>query len=103
MLQRETRTNCERYQELRKKANRICKKKKKERMRKQFEEVNKYEGQNERWKFFKTIDNLKKGLQPRSNGCRNKDGEIIREEGKVLQRWEEYFKELLNIEKEEEE
>jgi hypothetical protein len=28
MLQRETRANCERYQELRRKANRICKEKK---------------------------------------------------------------------------
>jgi hypothetical protein len=28
MLQRETRANCERYQELRRKTNRICKKKK---------------------------------------------------------------------------
>jgi hypothetical protein len=41
--------------------------------------------------------------QPRSNGCRNKDGEIIRGEGTVLQRWDEYFKELINIEKEDEE
>jgi hypothetical protein len=35
MLQRETRETCEKYQALRRKANRICKKKKKERMRKQ--------------------------------------------------------------------
>jgi hypothetical protein len=40
MLQRETRTNSGRYQELRKEANRICKKKKKVRIRKQLEEVN---------------------------------------------------------------
>jgi hypothetical protein len=31
--------------------------------------------------FYKTIDNLKKTFQPRSNGCRNKDGEIIKEDG----------------------
>jgi hypothetical protein len=41
MLQRERRANCERYQELRRKANGICKKKKMEKMRKQLEEVNK--------------------------------------------------------------
>jgi hypothetical protein len=72
-------------------------------MRKQSEVVNKFKDQNERRKFDKAIDNLKKGFQPRSNGCRNKDGEIVREEGKILQRWEEYFTELLNIEKVEEE
>jgi hypothetical protein len=30
--------------------------------------------------LYKAIDNLKKGFQPRSNGYRNKDGEIIRGE-----------------------
>jgi hypothetical protein len=54
-------------------------------MRTKLEEVNKFKDQNERLKFYKAIDNLKKGFQPRSNGCRNKDGEIMREEGKVLQ------------------
>jgi hypothetical protein len=28
---------------------------------------------------------------------------MMREDGKLLQRWEDYFKELLNIEKEEDE
>jgi DNA repair exonuclease SbcCD ATPase subunit len=59
MLQRETRTNCGRYQELRREANRTCMKKKKERMRKQLEEVNKFKDQNERRKFYRAIDNLK--------------------------------------------
>jgi hypothetical protein len=94
MLQRETRINCGRYQELRREANRICKKKKKERMKRQ--EVDKFKDQNERRKFYKEVDKLKKEYQPRINGCRNKDGEIIRDEGKILRRWEEYFKELLS-------
>jgi hypothetical protein len=46
-------------------------------------------------KFCNSIDNLKKGFKLRNNGCRNKDGEIIREEEKILQWWEE------NVEKEE--
>jgi hypothetical protein len=61
-------------------------------MKRQLEEVNKFEDQNERRKFYSAIDNLKKGFQPRSTGCRNKDGEIIREEEKMIRRWEEYFK-----------
>jgi hypothetical protein len=89
MLQRGTKINCGRYgryQELRRKANRIYKKKKKERMKRQLEEVNKFKDQNERRKFYKAMDNLKTGFQPRNNGCRNKDGDIIREEGKMLRR-----------------
>jgi hypothetical protein len=46
--------------------------------------------------------NLKKGFQPRSNGCRDKDGETVRGEWKILRRWEKYFKELLSTEKEDE-
>jgi hypothetical protein len=79
MLQRETRANCEKYQKLRRKANKICKKKKKEKMRKQLEEVNKFKDQNERRKLYKAIDNLKKGFQL-SNGYRN--SEIMRKKGK---------------------
>jgi hypothetical protein len=68
------------------KAIRTCKKKKKKRrMRKQLEEVHKFKDQNERQKCYKTVDSPKKGFQLRSNGCRNKDGEIIREDEKVLQ------------------
>jgi hypothetical protein len=70
MIQRETRINCRRYQ--------------KERMKRQVEEVNKFKDQNERRKFYKATENLKKGFQPRSTGCKNKDGEIIREEEKIL-------------------
>jgi hypothetical protein len=55
-------------------------------VKRQLEEVNKFKDQNERRKFYKAIDNLKKRFQPRSNGCRNEDGEIIREEGKMLRR-----------------
>jgi hypothetical protein len=73
-----------------------------ERMKRELEEANKFKNQNERRKFYKARDNSKNGFQPRSNGCRNKDGEIIREEGKILRRWEEYFKELLSAEKEDE-
>jgi hypothetical protein len=69
---------------IRREANRMCKKKKTERMKRQLEDVNKFKDQNERRKFYKAIDNLKKGFQPRSNGCRNKYGEIIREGGKIL-------------------
>jgi hypothetical protein len=88
MLQTETRINYGRYQELKREVKRICKKKK--RMKRQLEEVHKFKDQNERRKLYKAIESLKKGFQARSTGCRNTDGEIIREEEKILRRWEEY-------------
>jgi hypothetical protein len=49
MLRRETRINYGKYQELRREANRISKKnKKKERMRRQLDDVNILKDQNER-------------------------------------------------------
>jgi hypothetical protein len=47
-------------QELRREAKGICKKKKNKRMKRHLEEVNKFKDQNERRKFYKAMDNLKK-------------------------------------------
>jgi hypothetical protein len=103
MLEKETRANTERYQELRREANRICKKKrKKEKMKEQLEEIEQLSKQNERRKFYKALDKIKKVFQPRVNNCKTKTRKVIGEESKVLERWEEYLKELLNKEVEDE-
>ena len=103
MLQKETRLNYEEYQEWRRKTNRICKRKKRERMRKQLEEINQLNQQNERRKFYKSANNMKRGFQPRMSGYTGKDGRMIGEEGKILERWTEHFTELLNEEDEDKE
>jgi hypothetical protein len=67
MLEKETRANTERYRELRREANRICnKKKKKEKMKRQLEEIQQLSKQNERRKFYKAVDKVKKGFQPKT-------------------------------------
>jgi len=38
---------------------------------------------------------MKRGFQPRMSGCKGKDGKIIGEEKKILERWTEHFAELL--------
>jgi hypothetical protein len=102
MLQKETKSHYEEYQEWRRKTNRICKRKKRENMKKQLEEINQLNQQNERCKFYKSV-NMKRGFQPRMNGCKGKDGRMIGEEGKILERWIEHFTELLNEEEEDKE
>ena len=69
-------------------------------MRKQLEEINRLNQQNERRKLYKSVNNMKGGFQPRMSGCTRKDGRMIREEGKILERWIEHFTELLNEEDE---
>jgi hypothetical protein len=95
MLEKETRANTERYQELRREANRICNKKK-EKMKRQLEEIEKLSKQNERRKFYKAVHKAKKGFQPKITNCKTNTGKVLCEESKVSVRPEEHFKELLN-------
>ena len=44
------------------------------------------------------MDKAKRGFQPRIIHCKTKTRKVIWEESKVLERWEEHFKELLNKE-----
>ena len=80
MLEKETRANTERYQELRRKANRVCRKKKKENMKERLEEIKQLSKQNKRRKFYKAVDKAKKGFQPRIIHCKTKTGKVICEE-----------------------
>jgi hypothetical protein len=56
---------------------------------------------NER-KFYKAVDQQKRGFQPRVIGCKSKDGRILGEEKEVLDQWTEHFEELLKVGKENE-
>jgi hypothetical protein len=103
MLQKEIRSNYEEYQEWRRKTNRMCKRKKRENMKKQLEKINQLNQQNERRKFNKSVNNMKRGSQPRMRGCKGKDGRMIGEEGKILERWIECFIEMMNEEEEDKE
>jgi hypothetical protein len=98
MLQKETRSDYEEYQEWRWETIGISKRKKRENMKKQLEEFNQLNQQDERHKFYKSVNNMKRGFQPRMNGCKAKDGRMTGEEGKILERWIEYFTEMLNEE-----
>ena len=58
-------------------------------MKKQLEEISQLNQQNKRCKFYKAVNNMKRGFQPRKSGCKGKDGKIIGEEKKVMERWTE--------------
>jgi hypothetical protein len=102
MIQKETRSNFEKDQEWGRKTNSICKGKKRENMKKQLEEINQLNQQNERRKFYKAVNNMKRGFQPRMSGCKGKDGKIIGEEKKILERRTEHFAELVKEEEDKE-
>jgi hypothetical protein len=46
--------------------------------------------------FYKLIQGLKTGFQPRTSVCKDKDGKLIGGDMPVMDRWGQYFSELLN-------
>jgi len=92
----------EEYREWRRKTNRLCKRKKRESMKKQSEEINEL-NQDERRKFYKAVNNMKRAFQPRMSGCKGKDGKTIAEKKEILERWTEHFAELMKEQEEKEE
>jgi hypothetical protein len=72
-------------------------------MQKQLEDINQLNQQNERLKFYESVNNMKRGFQTRMSGCKVKDGRVIGEEGKILERRIEYFTEMFNEEEEDRE
>jgi len=47
-----------------------CVKGRRENMKKQLEEINQLNQQNKRRKFYKSVDIMKRGFQPRMSGCK---------------------------------
>lgn len=45
---------------------------------------------------------MTKGFQPRTSSCKDKKGRLIMTDEEVLERWAEYFVELLNVDEREE-
>lgn len=96
MLQRKTRNSIRKYKELRSKANNICRKKKREAMKKKIKNIEELQIRKEYKKFYKEVNTLKTGFNPKLNVIKDSAGAILSEEHKVLDRWAEYFQNLLN-------
>jgi len=54
--------------------------------------------QDERRKFYKAMDKIRKGCHPRQEACRDKDGKVLFDKEEIMNRWIEYFKDALNKE-----
>jgi hypothetical protein len=98
MLQKEARGSYEKYKELQKEIKKVCKKKKKEHLQKQLEDIEHLNRQDERRKFYKAMDNIRKGYCPRQEACRDKDGKMLFDGEEIMNRWAEHFKDTLNKE-----
>lgn len=96
MIQRDTRGNRNAYTETRRGAKRICTKKKREWEREKMEKVEVLARTKDFRQMYALIREEKRGFQARSSMCEDKDGNLVVEPRKVLERWTEHFQEILN-------
>ena len=71
-------------------------------MKEQWDEIEQLSKQSERRKFYKSVDSVRKGFKRKITNCKASTGKVICEGHEVLERREEYFKDLLNKEVENE-
>ena len=83
---------------MQKDVKKVCKKKKKEHLQKQLEGTEQLNRRNERRKFYKAMDTIRKGYHPRQEACRDKDGNVLCDKEEIMNRWAEHFKDALNKE-----
>ena len=103
MLQRETRATRQLYNETRRKATKTCRKKKREWEKAKLVEIEVLARKRDIRGMYMKIKEQKNGFQARPQMCESKDGELITENSKVLERWAEYFEGILNANNEEDE
>jgi len=91
-----TRSLIEEYKEKRRKEKSIHKRKKKEWMNQELENMELLRKQHECKKFYKEINMARKQFKPRVNICRHEDGSLISNKQETLNRWVRWFDKLLN-------
>jgi mannosyltransferase OCH1-like enzyme len=85
------------YHQKRIQANRICRRKKKDRIGKKIKQLNYTNMKRHTRKFYKDVRNLSNLPSVTTLLCTDKDGNILSERKKqILERRQQYFKELLN-------
>lgn len=93
---RNTRRTTAELKRLRLVANKTFRKAKRDYHAKQLQRLDEQFDLGENRKFFRGINAERKGYQDRVEVCKNRDGQVIVEREAVLERWAEYFEELLN-------
>lgn len=93
ILQHNTRSAHEKYRASRKNADKIIKKKYLNNKIKELEQLNKA---NENKKFYYTVKTMTNGYRARTTTIRDANGNLVKNEQAIIERWAEYFEEMLN-------
>jgi len=93
-----TRGAREEYQRRRYEEKKIHRRKKREAWKVLMEEMEEAGRQKVTRKFYRKVNIIRKGYEPRIGMCKDKNENLVTEKKKVLQRWAEHFDELLVME-----
>jgi hypothetical protein len=98
-----TRNSKEIYREHRRRANKICREKKREMLERQMESIEVDQARADTRKYYQNVNQFRKGFQPSLNACKDNNGKRTEEDDKILQHWVRYFKTQFEGEDSEEE
>jgi sorting nexin-29 len=91
-----TRKSIDEYRNARREEKKVHKRKKKAYRENQLDEVESLRTSNESRAFYRVINEGRKDFKPRTSLCKDKNGTIVNERNKILDRWVEHFDHLLN-------
>lgn len=97
MLTRVTRTTTEDYREKRNFERKLIRRKKREMDRRIYAEMETSNRNNDNRGLYRRVNRLRNGYNQQPFLCKNIDGQVMVQEERCLERWAEYFKDLLNI------
>lgn len=95
MIQRRTRIIVEDFRAKRRHASKICHRKKKAFEKGKLEEMEGHYESGLIREFYQRVKEERKGFQPKAVFCRDRNGNFIGDKQAILDRWAEYFRELL--------
>ena len=91
MLQRMRRSNKETYREYRKRANKICREKKREMLKRQIESIEVARKRADTRKYYENVNRFRKEFHPRMKACKSNSGKLIEGDDKILEHWARHF------------
>ncbi|KAJ8921261.1 hypothetical protein NQ315_013733 [Exocentrus adspersus] len=96
MLQQGTEEAKNKFEEQRRKTKLMLRNKKRKHYEKVLEQIEENYTKNDIRNLHQGVKNERRGYQPKPVFYKDKDGKIIAGDDEVLERWKEYFKQLLN-------
>jgi len=94
-IQRNTSANQEECNRKRIAAARVCRRKKREALKRKGDAIVEHHTKNKSKKFYKRIQEITQEFKPSINVCRSEEGKILTENEDVQRRWKEYFESIL--------